>query len=238
MALSDNLIAYYKLDEASGNALDAHGSANFTDNNTVGSTTGKINTSRSFNGTDEYFSSASNPLAGASAFSIQAWVFLNETAPAFDNDAIISGRDGSGNGFSFEIDGSASGLWRFTKTISFSSGNAVSNSTAADSQWLHLVGTVSSGGTVKLYVNGTAQTTTGTKAGSLGASTVNIGTRYDATSTAFFKGLIDELSLWSRELTSAEVTELYNAGSGRDYSYITGGGGAAVASRLMLLGVG
>ena len=56
MALIDSLGGYWKMDEASGDALDSHGSNNLTDNDTVAaSTDGKINGARDFEkGFSEY----------------------------------------------------------------------------------------------------------------------------------------------------------------------------------------
>jgi hypothetical protein len=34
-----------------------------------------------------------------------------------------------------------------------------------------------------------------------------------------FNGSIDEVGIWSRALTSSEVTSLYNSGSGRQYPF-------------------
>jgi hypothetical protein len=55
--LLTNLYAYYKLDEASGNALDASGNGRTLTNygNPIGTTTGVINTSRNFPGNNAYF---------------------------------------------------------------------------------------------------------------------------------------------------------------------------------------
>jgi hypothetical protein len=47
-------------------------------------------------------------------------------------------------------------------------------------------------------------------------------------------GLIDESFFFKRFLSDAEVTDLFNAGAGRSYSYITGGGGATSASLFEL----
>lgn len=60
--LLTNLISYWKLDEASGNAADAHGSNTLTDNNTVTSDTGLTYAlARQFTyANDEYLSCASN----------------------------------------------------------------------------------------------------------------------------------------------------------------------------------
>ena len=33
----------------------------------------------------------------------------------------------------------------------------------------------------------------------------------------YYNGILDEIGVWDRELTSTEVTELYNSGSGKQY---------------------
>jgi hypothetical protein len=48
MALTDSLISYWKMDETSGTRYDSHGTNHLTDNNSVGSLTGKINSSAYF----------------------------------------------------------------------------------------------------------------------------------------------------------------------------------------------
>lgn len=56
-----NLKAYWKFDEASGNAVDSKGANTLTDNNTVGTAAGKINSARDFNAaSSEDFSIADN----------------------------------------------------------------------------------------------------------------------------------------------------------------------------------
>jgi hypothetical protein len=44
-----------------------------------------------------------------------------------------------------------------------------------------------------------------------------------------WKGAMDEVGFWKRTLTSTERTYLYNSGSGRSYSDITGGAAPLVA---------
>jgi hypothetical protein len=47
---------------------------------------------------------------------------------------------------------------------------------------------------------------------------VNIGSNFDAGSrTSYFNGQIDSLNTWTKELTQAEITELYNSGNGAQY---------------------
>jgi hypothetical protein len=61
MALTDNLIAFWGLEEASGTRNDAHGSNHLIDNNTVGSATGRVGTCANFDRfTDEHLSIVDN----------------------------------------------------------------------------------------------------------------------------------------------------------------------------------
>ena len=48
MALTDNLIAFWQLEEASGVRYDSEGSNNLTDNNTVTSATGVVGDAAQF----------------------------------------------------------------------------------------------------------------------------------------------------------------------------------------------
>src|SRR4051812_23382758 len=74
-ALRTGIVAYYKLDEASGNALDATGAArDLTAGNSPGTAAGVIGTSRSLDGSNQYFSRA---LAQPSTLSISIWVYLD-----------------------------------------------------------------------------------------------------------------------------------------------------------------
>ena len=44
--------------------------------------------------------------------------------------------------------------------------------------------------------------------------------KYDTSNyQEFFNGNIDEVNLWNKELTATDVTELYNAGTGKFYPY-------------------
>jgi hypothetical protein len=66
-----------------------------------------------------------------------------------------------------------------------------------------------------------------------GGITVNtrdftIGTQNDTANIFRWDGLIDEVGFWKRVLTSAERTELYNSGNGRDYAYITAAAGVSL----------
>ena len=95
----------------------------------------------------------------------------------------------------------------------------------SQSSYKHIVLTVDSSAIPTIYVNGTANNTNSTSGGGWSdlsnyVSTndcIGVGARYtSSTSNAFnsFDGKIDDVSLWSKELTSTEVSNLYNSGSG------------------------
>src|SRR5678815_5281605 len=62
MALTDSLIAFWELEEASGTRVDAHGANDLSDNATVTSAAGKVGTAADFEvGNSEFLSIVDNP---------------------------------------------------------------------------------------------------------------------------------------------------------------------------------
>lgn len=98
-----------------------------------------------------------------------------------------------------------------------------------DGNWHHIVVIYNGGGAVnadkvKLYVDNSLQTLSfsGTIPSTIrvGAGDMLIG---DLSGLSYrFDGYIDELSFWSRAITSSEVTSLYNSGSGFQYPFSDG----------------
>lgn len=86
MSLADlvsSAVAHWSLDEASGNRADSVGSNTLTDNNTVGSTTGKFSNAADFIRTNnEYLSITDNTdlSMGDIDFTLRAWVKLDSKA--------------------------------------------------------------------------------------------------------------------------------------------------------------
>ena len=73
-----------------------------------------------------------------------------------------------------------------------------------------------------MYVdNGTANNTNGT----VGTNTTIVATRISGRAADTFgriTGTLDEVAIWNKELTAAEVSELYNSGNGLAYPFTTG----------------
>ncbi len=95
-----------------------------------------------------------------------------------------------------------------TATLYENSGNY--NLLISDNQWLHVVAVVSQTGGMSLYVDGTLLTTEIHPNEDFTVGTIGINTLPDAESKA------GDIGIWSRALSQAEVTQLYNSGNGLD----------------------
>lgn len=239
MALTDNLISYWKLDETSGTRADAVVATgnDLTDNNTVTSNPGKIGNAGQFTfANTEYLSHADNASlsAGDIDISFAGWMYLDSKATY---QVLLSKHDGAtiaGSEYLIMYD---QGLDRFTFTVyqgTTNSGTIAANNLGSPSTatWYYIVAwhdatanTVNiqvNNGTVDSvsYSNGINDTTTAFDIGALS----NTGFAMD--------GRIDEVGLWKRTLTVQERTDLYNSGNGFTYPFIT------VSGYKSLLGVG
>jgi len=94
-----------------------------------------------------------------------------------------------------------------------------SSSTYAINNWHHVVLTIGSDRAGVLYVNGSSALTIPAANGEGGLDMFSIGVDYDSSGgsagnpTQYFDGKIDEVAVWNDELTSAEVTAIYNSGN-------------------------
>ncbi len=227
MALIDNLVAYWPLDEASGNAIDAHGSNDLSDQNTVGSATGLITNARDFeNGSAEYFNLTDNAdmSTGDIDFTFSCWVKAESLSSA---QFVLC----KANFFST----SEYGIWwesdRFRWRAGTSTTVADNYGALSTGTWANVVAWHDSvNNIVGIAVNaGTANT----QSYSSGVSDTGEEFRIGSDSQGFFikwDGLICEVGFWKRVLTSTERTDLYNSGAGLAYPF--SGGAASIGTGL------
>jgi len=100
-----------------------------------------------------------------------------------------------------------------------------------DNTWHHFIVTYDGSSTLaglKLYVDGTEERdTTGSTVTTMTNSMLGennefcLGAREAGNQP--FTGMLDECAVWSRELTAAEVTTLYNSGAGLTYPFTATG---------------
>ncbi len=224
MAVIDNLVAYYSLNEASGDAVDAHGATTLTDTNTVGATTGKVAGCRDFEADNtEYFTAADNAAlsVGDIDFSWALWVQV-ET---------IGGRSvlvkGNTNDMPYALQTFSS---RFEFTVTSGSGFANEVDQFADSFGDIVAGVWNfvvmwhdaSANTVNIQVNnGTVDSTSYSFGSYDDGQAFWLGSYHGIRA---WDGLIDEAGFWKKVLTAGERTWLYNSGNGRSYSDIVAEG--------------
>src|SRR5262245_43578710 len=83
MALIDNLLAFWKCDEAAGSLNDSVGSRNGTLNGSVGTAAGKVGTSRSYAGTNNNNHSVADHAdisGGDTDLLLGGWFYFNNVA--------------------------------------------------------------------------------------------------------------------------------------------------------------
>lgn len=211
MALTDNLVSHWKLNEASGTRADSHGSNDLTDFNTVTSETGKLGDASSHNqANNEYLTSTAAGLNLSDRDITVAGWFKIATGASSDGYIFMPG---GGTAWAFRyLTGPSIRVYfggSLRHTVSFS---------ALDT-WFFLVGTYNAAtDTLKTYINGTEVGSTssilGTTSSTFGIG--GIGGNADSTMAA------DSVSFWDRVLTT-EISDLYNSGDGLDYEGFAGG---------------
>lgn len=220
MALADNLVSYWKLDEASGNAIDSYGSNTLTDHNAVGSATGKINTARDFEETSsQYLSITSNATLqmGDIDFTIAFWVKF-ESLGAYR--MLLSKWSDSPDSREYMVYYDVS---RTCVTAIISADGAAltfvdSNVAISTATWYFVVaGYDATGDALNININaGTTQSAAHSGGAFVGTNAFMLGAYSSGGVPALFHdGLIDEPMIWKRALSGAEIANLYNSGNGQ-----------------------
>ncbi len=207
MAANKGLVSYWKLDESSGNAADSVGSNTLTNTNSVTYPAGKINNGALFsNPSSKQLKATATGLPTGTTFSVALW--YKGSSPVGD------GIMGWGN----------SGTTGAQRNILISAGNAYfggnssdlnSNYAINDGNYHHVVVTCNANAAV-IYVDGTSRNS-GTLSLVTANQVISIGSRSD--STSFITGNVDEVGIWDRALSAAEVVELYNGYLGKQYPF-------------------
>lgn len=229
MALTDNIVSYWKFNESSGNASDSAGSNTLTNNNTTTYVAAKIanganlvrSSAQSFNITN----AAQTGLGLTGSMSFSFWMnpsggMNRSTVPC------VLCKDNVQNTYALYLgDGGAGGtapnlnyLFRF-----FINGVEKNFATTLTTgSWYHVVVTFNaSNGAFNLYINNT-NSSSQTFAGSpitVNTSTQDFKVSSDGTAGRELDCVLDEFGVWSRDLTSTEVSTLYNSGNGLTYPF-------------------
>jgi hypothetical protein len=224
--LTDSLLAYWTLDEASSTRFDSltgcgGGGCNLTDNNTVTQAAGKLSNAAQFTSANsEWLNHVDDATlsAGNTNFTIAVWVYLDSTATTMG----LAGKAPGGTSNEYAIVYN-SGNNRFQWWV-WSDGGAGSTGISATAfgaisgtTWYYVIGWHDADNDIiGISVNG-IQNSQSYAAGIYNSAGVFEVGRYIGGN--YVNGRIDALCLWRRVLAVDERTWLYNAGNGCEYPF-------------------
>lgn len=215
-SLLTNLSHYYSCDS---NFNDLVGSNNVTVNGMT-STTGLIGNAYSYDGVNDFGNPASN--YPANTVSMNVWFkFDYATLPDGGYAFIGSREDGSVNhNFVWYYDkGGFNCILLQIRDGGVNPGFIFGSQSVTDSNW-HMATVTKTPTSAKIYLDGNINghyTFSSTSYTSLDFDIGRLARPDGSTPSQYFDGALDEIGIWSKELTSTEITELYNNGFGRFY---------------------
>lgn len=203
---------------------DATGNFNLTDVNTVGQTAGVIGQAADFEGSNNehlFYSpaSASEDICfGNIDYTIAFW-FRLESLIALQ--FVVTKHSPSNTGAEYMI-------YMVNTTLRFLIRDTGNNAVVADITGLttgvtYFVVAMHNSATNEmiLRLDDSTEVTASVTAKSPGTINFTVGSRDGGNASRTMDGWVDQLYGWRRLLTPDEVTDLYNAGNGRAYSYFT-----------------
>ena len=175
-----------------------------------------------FHGTDQFINLTNKVINGSRDFSISLWIKPNDSTSRDIMDEI--GSENTEGQYLLSLN--SAGAYSFIRRTGVSNGinEIVSSTTATVGVWDHVVVTYSTSNGLGMYVDGGSVGTTGSGlayAASRASTTTRLG-KGIATDT-HFDGVMDNILVFDRVLSSAQVLNLYNNNSHTLSSMIGGG---------------
>ena len=218
---SDNLVGWWKLDEASGStAIDSSQNnhegiiTNFSSAN-LGKT-GVIKTAYEFDGTNDRVQIPNDEtLRGMSQLTLSVWIYAHSKSN-YDRILVKSDNNAVNSDRTYRLMMNNTGKLRFmcfnqSQTLA----DILEDGTFSLNTWIHMVG-VYDGTNTYLYLNGNVQSDVGNLTGTVYSdsgieNTVTIGGG-EQNNNFSFNGIIDDARIYNRALTASEIQALYNQG--------------------------
>ena len=186
--------------------------------------TGKIGNGMSFGSTGGISSTNYSALTPSGpVYSISAWVKLNTLPSAYGRDYTIVRGLLSGDPWEnmvFRVDSTNAVTLRFT-SASDNNYTTTSATLTTGGTWYHCVAVITGIDNVPIiYINNTAYSGSTAQIANIGALDYefDIGNTYSGDNQAF-DGVIDEVGVWRKALSAAEVNSLYDYGIGKTYPF-------------------
>ncbi len=216
-ALTNNLLAYWKLDEPSGTRVDSAGANDLADNNTVTQAAGIQGNAAQFTAANSEYLSVADHAAlsmGDFDFTIACWVYM-DTVDAV-RTILQKGTGGSLTFDEYQLFQANAG-----DTFKFAVGDGVGDNNIIDSGVVPTVGTWNfiaawhdaAANTINIQINNGSVASGAWSGGSHdGTGPLTIGRRVDG--TRYWNGRVEEVGIWKRVLTAQNRADLYHGGLG------------------------
>lgn len=212
------MVAYWRFDEGSGStAYDSVNANNGSIYEASWVESGRVNSALIFDGYNDRVEIPDSDSLDAPSVSnkitLEAWLNLAEAYPGGSpQHYVIDSRDGSTGGYGFNVDSDLIQCW-------VGGYYPYLPATLEVGVWHHVACTYD-GSEMIIYVDGVvAGSRTVTRVIMPSSSPLFIGQRY--TQSERFKGMIDEVAVWSEALPQQEIQQHYQNGlNGQGYDYV------------------
>lgn len=227
--LISNLVAYWKLDEATGaSRADSVGSATLSDNGTVTGAAGKISNGAKFGGgtTGPYLStSAASMKFGDSTFMLTFWIYI--TTANFSGFPLVFGADhddvATNQNYGMYLQASNTTMhWFVYNSAGAQKDVSISLTGLLDAWNFVCVYHDAAADQIGISLNNGAFTTLAMGGAARAAGVEDFwlgGAQLTATPRFILNSMMDEFGAYGRKLAAADITALYNGGSGRTYPF-------------------
>jgi len=214
--LATDIENYYKMDTNANDSVSAINGTATGATLTTGNG-GQISEGYDFDGVNDYISLPSTGFdtTFSGDFSVSLWVNVDNFDPASFSESWMICFRGDRN---VQMKYTAAGAF----LINFFTGTNYTITTAggySTGVWYNVTATKSGTNGTKIYVNGVEQAANASATGTPSTNTAgsSIGDYAGSLTNYQVDGTIDEIGIWSKELTAEEVKNLYNNGAGLPY---------------------
>lgn len=213
------LVAHWKLDEKSG-TIAKDSSGNNHHGSLVNSPTwaaGKIGGALSFDGLDDYVNISTHPVSSG-PFTIALWAKRTGSGSGSKNPLIRANTPGGSDGYAF--------FWHNTTELHFLACTSTSKLQPEkiglpNNVWVHVAATYD-GSIAKIYADGKLlDSKSGGGALNKPQFTLRLGGQGGGVDKAYFKGLLDDVQIYSKALSATEISNLSSGSTPSTCSGVT-----------------
>jgi parallel beta-helix repeat protein len=213
---NDSLVLMYNFDNVSALGEDnthVKDASSYGNDGTVSggnktTANGKFNRAMQFNGNGDYVTISDNAAFTVTDFTISAWIKF-PTCTAYGN--ILSAYNGEVQKATYGLDVDSTGTFSLEvreEDLTYDSVTATHDSD--DNNWHHVVAVRDEGSTLKIYIDGVEDISEGdSTSGSINPSAGFRISDNPAHEGNYIEGVFDEIRLWNRTLSAAEVNQSY-----------------------------